>query len=118
VANKDVPLCRSVLGRTQPDDVHARYAVGRVLGSGKFGVTRLAVARDSGRHYACNTISKAGLAADEEACVRQELQVMHHVAGERAGLRGRGGGAAAATFSRACRATHRAGRAVAAAARI
>jgi calcium-dependent protein kinase len=70
-----------VLGKEAPDDVRLEYEVGQVLGTGQFGVTRVAIHRVSGHKYACKSISKSNLSRSEAATIRQELQIMHHVAG-------------------------------------
>jgi serine/threonine protein kinase len=37
------------------------YDIGKVLGAGQFGTTRLAVHKESGKHYACKSILKSRL---------------------------------------------------------
>lgn len=74
-----------MLGRDIADDVRDEYEIGAVLGVGQFGVTRLAVHKETRHSYACKSISKSNLHASEASIIRQELQIMHHVAGEPAG---------------------------------
>ena len=81
-ADKTKPLRNSVLGRDVVDDVRDDYDIGKVLGVGQFGVTRLAVHKQTGHNYACKSIGKANLQPAEAAVIRLELQIMHHVAGE------------------------------------
>lgn len=42
-------------------DVNSAYTLGKVLGRGQFGVTRLAECKSSGDKWACKTISKRKL---------------------------------------------------------
>ena len=42
-------------------DVTTVYTLGRVLGRGQFGTTRLAVHKASGKEYACKSIGKRKL---------------------------------------------------------
>lgn len=44
-----------------PADIEDAYSLGKVLGEGQFGVTRLVVHRESGQEFACKTISKVTL---------------------------------------------------------
>ena len=59
----------------------ARYELKAVIGRGSYAVTRLAVERATGLHYACKCIDKAGLSSDERRRVRREVQCMHLLAG-------------------------------------
>ncbi|KAK9805672.1 hypothetical protein WJX72_011131 [[Myrmecia] bisecta] len=71
----------SVLGKTT-EDVTTLYSLGKVLGRGQFGTTRLAEAKPTGEKYACKSISKRKLtSADDIEDVRREVQIMHHLAG-------------------------------------
>lgn len=75
-------LTNSVLGGSHAQDVSEVYDVGKVLGAGQFGTTRLAVHKTTGKRFAIKSINKARLAGMEDiACVKRELQVMHHVSG-------------------------------------
>lgn len=79
------------------------YTLGRVLGRGQFGVTRLAEEKGSGEKFACKSISKRKLTYVGRDCrtsvfpartlvifrskediddVRREVQIMHHLAGD------------------------------------
>jgi calcium-dependent protein kinase len=53
---------------------------------GQFGVTRLATEKATGLKYACKSIPKSNLKSKEAAIIRQELQIMHHVAGGAAAM--------------------------------
>jgi serine/threonine protein kinase len=79
--DKSQPLRGSVLGRESAEDVREEYDIGNVLGIGQFGVIRLATHKTSGFKYACKSINKSRLAAKDAAIIRQELQIMHHMAG-------------------------------------
>jgi calcium-dependent protein kinase len=79
--DKSRPLRSSVLGRDQPEDVHDDYEIGGVLGVGQFGVIRLCTEKASQHKYACKSINKSHLHDSEVEIIRQELQIMHHVAG-------------------------------------
>lgn len=59
-----------------------RYDVGRVLGKGQFGTTRLCTDKKTGEQLAIKSISKRKLTtADDIADVQREVQIMHHLAG-------------------------------------
>jgi calcium-dependent protein kinase len=63
-------------------DVTAVYTLGRVLGRGQFGTTRLAAEKASGAELACKSIAKRKLATPEDVeDVQREVQIMHHLAG-------------------------------------
>lgn len=63
-------------------DVAADYKLGKVLGRGQFGTTRLVESKSDGRLYACKSIAKRKLScrADIED-VQREVQIMHHLKG-------------------------------------
>ena len=70
-----------VLGKPT-EDVSALYVLGRVLGKGQFGTTRLAEERSTGRQLACKSIAKRKLTTPEDVeDVRREVQIMHHLKG-------------------------------------
>ncbi|KAL0030994.1 hypothetical protein WJX79_007525 [Trebouxia sp. C0005] len=74
-------VAHSVLGK-QTEDVTALYTLGRVLGRGQFGTTRLAEDKLTGEQLACKSISKRKLTSTEDVeDVRREVQIMHHLAG-------------------------------------
>eukprot|EP00891_Asterochloris_glomerata_P005079 jgi/Astpho2/5079/Aster-08016 len=65
-----------------PVDVTQLYTLGRVLGRGQFGTTRLAEDKGTGEHLACKSISKRKLTSLEDIeDVRREVQIMHHLSG-------------------------------------
>lgn len=72
---------RSVLGKPF-SDVHKEFELGKILGEGQFGTTKLAVHRETKQAFACKTILKRKLfsKADMED-VRREVQIMHHLNG-------------------------------------
>ncbi|CAD6343979.1 unnamed protein product [Miscanthus lutarioriparius] len=73
----------AVLGRPM-EDVRATYSMGKELGRGQFGVTHLCTHRATGEKLACKTIAKRKLATKEDVeDVRREVQIMHHLSGQR-----------------------------------
>eukprot|EP00775_Hariotina_reticulata_P005113 gene5113-5353_t len=81
--DKGQTLTNSLLGKDTAQDVTEFYDIGKILGAGQFGTTRLAVHKASGKHFACKSILKSRLSTmpNMSAAVRKELQIMHHVAG-------------------------------------
>ncbi|XP_073301831.1 calcium-dependent protein kinase 1-like [Primulina huaijiensis] len=72
-----------VLGRPMAD-IHSVYIFGRELGRGQFGVTHLVTHRATRLTYACKSIATRKLLnADDVADVRREVQIMHHLTGNR-----------------------------------
>mmetsp|Transcript_21427 Transcript_21427/g.55882 ORF Transcript_21427/g.55882 Transcript_21427/m.55882 type:complete len:529 (-) Transcript_21427:189-1775(-) len=70
-----------ILGKDTPD-INTVFLLGKVLGRGQFGTTRLAVERSTQAQYACKSISKRKLTTAEDIeDVRREIQIMHHLAG-------------------------------------
>eukprot|EP01024_Parvocaulis_polyphysoides_P007797 TRINITY_DN12295_c0_g1_i4.p1 TRINITY_DN12295_c0_g1~~TRINITY_DN12295_c0_g1_i4.p1 ORF type:complete len:538 (+),score=105.98 TRINITY_DN12295_c0_g1_i4:568-2181(+) len=70
-----------VLGK-ESADVTSIYNLGKVLGRGQFGITRLATDKNTNEKFACKTISKRKLTTKEDIeDVRREVQIMHHLAG-------------------------------------
>ena len=98
----------NVLGK-QTEDVTSLFTLGKVLGKGQFGTTRVAEEKSTGHIYACKSIAKrklqcalrcrpssspaagptAGVDSSAVVCrtaedvedVRREVQIMHHLAG-------------------------------------
>ena len=63
-------------------DVSGAYNLGKVLGRGQFGTTRLAECRTERAAYACKSIAKRKLACREDVeDVQREVQIMHHLKG-------------------------------------
>ena len=82
-------LERSLLGRINPNDVTEDYELGRVLGRGQFGTTRLSVQKSTGQQCACKSILKKRLIGIEDiANVKQELEIMFHLEGESGEVQG------------------------------
>ena len=76
------PTCQQYLVRMQLQPSLCRYDLGKVLGKGQFGVTRLATDKKTGEVLACKSISKRKLTTpDDIADVQREVQIMHHLAG-------------------------------------
>ncbi|BDA50363.1 Calcium-dependent protein kinase 34 [Coccomyxa sp. Obi] len=74
-------LTENVLGKTT-EDVTSLYTLGKVLGRGQFGTTRLATEKATGKDFACKSIAKRKLLAKEDVeDVRREVQIMHHLKG-------------------------------------
>nr|ABK79679.2 calcium-dependent protein kinase 3 [Rubia cordifolia] len=60
------------------------YTLGRKLGQGQFGTTYLCTDNSTGVDYACKSIAKRKLISREDVeDVRREIQIMHHLAGQR-----------------------------------
>lgn len=57
------------------------YDVRALLGRGSYAVTRVAVERSTGRHWAVKSIGKDGLTPDERRRVRREASVLYHLSG-------------------------------------
>ncbi|WIA30466.1 hypothetical protein OEZ86_000550 [Tetradesmus obliquus] len=79
--DKQSQLQRSLLGKRHAEDVTEHYEIGRVLGAGYYGTTRIAVHKGTGEVFACKSINKSRLGDGDAANVRSELQIMHHLAG-------------------------------------
>eukprot|EP01023_Acetabularia_acetabulum_P026032 TRINITY_DN2479_c0_g1_i1.p1 TRINITY_DN2479_c0_g1~~TRINITY_DN2479_c0_g1_i1.p1 ORF type:complete len:551 (+),score=120.55 TRINITY_DN2479_c0_g1_i1:148-1800(+) len=78
---KQVRASNVVLGK-ETADVASLYNLGKVLGRGQFGITRLATDKNTNEKFACKTISKRKLTTKEDIeDVRREVQIMHHLAG-------------------------------------
>lgn len=56
--NKEVQLQHSLLGKAYAEDVTEHYEIGRVLGNGHCGTTRIALHKMSGQTFACKSIKK------------------------------------------------------------
>mmetsp|Transcript_13685 Transcript_13685/g.43238 ORF Transcript_13685/g.43238 Transcript_13685/m.43238 type:complete len:526 (-) Transcript_13685:83-1660(-) len=74
-------MSNTVLGR-ESEDLHQFYTLGKVLGRGQFGVTKICTDKKTGEQLACKTISKRKLRTKEDIeDVRREVAIMHHLAG-------------------------------------
>ena len=72
---------KSVLGHGL-NDVNADYHLGKVLGRGQFGTTRLAEDKKKRDKFACKSIAKGKLSCKEDIeDVQREVQIMHHLKG-------------------------------------
>jgi calcium-dependent protein kinase len=80
--NESAKDAESVLGHGLKD-VNGDYHLGKVLGRGQFGTTRLAEdANARGQTYACKSIAKGKLSSKEDIeDVQREVQIMHHLKG-------------------------------------
>ncbi|KAH7373889.1 hypothetical protein KP509_17G078900 [Ceratopteris richardii] len=64
------------------EELRDTYTLGRELGRGQFGVTRLCTNKTTGDLFACKSISKRKLTHKEDIeDVRREVQIMHHLTG-------------------------------------
>jgi calcium-dependent protein kinase len=71
----------SVLGHGLKD-VNSDYHLGKVLGRGQFGTTRLAEDIKKRDKFACKSIAKRKLSCKEDIeDVQREVQIMHHLKG-------------------------------------
>nr|UXX22574.1 calmodulin-domain protein kinase 10 [Hevea brasiliensis] len=71
----------SVLGR-KTGNLKEIYSLGRKLGQGQFGTTFLCIEKATGKEFACKSIAKRKLTAQEDVeDVRREIQIMHHLEG-------------------------------------
>jgi hypothetical protein len=62
-------LQHSMLGKQHAEDVTDHYEIGRVLGAGNYGTTRIAVQKATGEMFACKSIMKSRCAsARSSAC--------------------------------------------------
>lgn len=70
----------STLSLSLPTIVTDDYALGRVLGRGQFGTTRLATRRAGGQLFACKIILKRKLSTPAAvAAVRREIAIMRRL---------------------------------------
>ena len=53
------------------NDIGDKFNLGKVLGKGQFGTTRIAVDRQTGEKYACKTVSKRKIVKKQ---VRQRVE--------------------------------------------
>lgn len=71
----------TVLGKPLAD-VTSEFALGRVLGRGQFGTTRIAEDKKRQKQFACKSIAKRKLTCQDDIDdVRREVQIMHHLKG-------------------------------------
>lgn len=72
----------AILGKPY-EDIKLHYTLGKELGRGQFGVTYLCKDIETGRQYACKSISKKKLVTkgDKEDMGR-EIQIMQHLSGQ------------------------------------
>jgi len=63
-------------------DINQDYSLGKVLGRGQFGTTRVAEEKKIRDKYACKSIAKRKLSCKEDIeDVQREVQIMHHLKG-------------------------------------
>jgi hypothetical protein len=61
--DKSLKLQQSFLGKAHAEDVTEHYEIGKVLGAGNYGTTRIAVHKPTGEVFACKSIMKSRCAA-------------------------------------------------------
>ncbi|KAG6690820.1 hypothetical protein I3842_10G031600 [Carya illinoinensis] len=75
-----VSLKLSVLKEPTGSEIELQYELGRELGRGEFGITKLCTDRATGETFACKSISKNKLrTAVDIADVRREVEIMKHL---------------------------------------
>ncbi|KAK7321816.1 hypothetical protein VNO77_32789 [Canavalia gladiata] len=73
---------RIILGQPYID-ITSLYTLGKILGKGQFGVTRLCTEKRTGREYACKSIPKRKLTRRNEIeDVRREIMILQHLTGQ------------------------------------
>jgi serine/threonine protein kinase len=55
-------------------DIGEKYILGKVLGKGQFGTTRIAIHKETGEKFACKTISKRKI-VKQQVCMNVVLTV-------------------------------------------
>ncbi|KAL8130183.1 hypothetical protein V2J09_019338 [Rumex salicifolius] len=71
---------KSVVDEVSPGIIREKYAFGKELGRGEFGVTYLVTRVEGGESYACKTISKGKLKTEVELeDVRREVEIMRQL---------------------------------------
>ena len=69
--------CESPLACRYCNSIGDTYTLGKVLGKGQFGTTRIAVHKETGEKYACKTVSKRKIVSKQ---VRQTRSFSYRVA--------------------------------------
>ncbi|EPS59225.1 calcium-dependent protein kinase 1, partial [Genlisea aurea] len=65
------------------ENIKSKYAVGRELGRGQFGVTYLCTEIASGQQYACKSILKRKLVTkNDKDDMKREVHIMEHLSGQ------------------------------------
>ncbi|PIM98895.1 Ca2+/calmodulin-dependent protein kinase, EF-Hand protein superfamily [Handroanthus impetiginosus] len=65
------------------EDVKSKYAIGKELGRGQFGVTYSCTEIASGQHYACKSILKRKLVSkNDKEDMKREVSIMQHLSGQ------------------------------------
>ncbi|GMH39525.1 hypothetical protein BSKO_07423 [Bryopsis sp. KO-2023] len=63
-------------------DISSQYELGKVLGRGQFGTTRVAVEKSSKKKFAAKSISKRKMShPDDIEDVKREIEILHHLNG-------------------------------------
>jgi hypothetical protein len=57
--DKSLKLQQSFLGKAHAEDVTEHYEIGKVLGAGNYGTTRIALHKPTGEMFACKSIMKS-----------------------------------------------------------
>ncbi|CAL0334601.1 unnamed protein product [Lupinus luteus] len=65
------------------EDINKYYTIGRELGRGKFGVTRLCTEKSTGYTFACKTVLKTKLVSKtDKEDIKREIQILQHLSGQ------------------------------------
>ncbi|KAL8204852.1 hypothetical protein R6Q57_010475 [Mikania cordata] len=58
------------------------FMLGKKLGNGQFGTTYLCIEKTTSKQFACKSIAKRKLLADDDVVdVKREIEIMHHLSG-------------------------------------
>ncbi|KAK3275742.1 calcium-dependent protein kinase [Cymbomonas tetramitiformis] len=81
-AQKKITHVGTILKR-EVEELNSVYTLGKELGRGCFGVTRLAINKETGAVHACKSISKTRTLKTKEDSedVRREVSIMYHLQG-------------------------------------
>ncbi|XP_065869299.1 calcium-dependent protein kinase 24 [Euphorbia lathyris] len=73
-------LIENVINEPKGDNITEKYEFGKELGRGEFGITYKCQEIETGKWYACKTISKAKLKTEIDIeDVRREVEIMRHL---------------------------------------
>ena len=73
-------LVGSVVKDPSGTNIFEKYKFGKELGRGEFGITHQCIEIETGKVYACKTISKAKLKTEIDVeDVRREVEIMRHL---------------------------------------
>jgi len=85
VAQTSAPKVKKAFRRfldKKTEDITTEWELGKKLGQGQFGVTRICTNKKTKENGACKSISKRKMThPDDVEDVKREIQIMHHLAG-------------------------------------